>query len=112
MARNVPYQRGAHDRAGNARVSMKCSPKKLAKADTNLYHMMRLCQAETTSQNTVNWLKKLAEFNESHPTTHERVEKREADALNDLAVVVGFIQDHSLAISMSNESLMPPKNSP
>ncbi|KAH6618229.1 hypothetical protein B0J18DRAFT_274395 [Chaetomium sp. MPI-SDFR-AT-0129] len=97
-------QSGAHDRAGNARVSMKCNLKKLAKADAQLYYMMHLCQAETTPQDAVNWLKKLAEFNESHPTAREQMEEREADALNDLAVVVGFIQDLSPAISMPSVS--------
>ncbi|KAK4234055.1 hypothetical protein C8A03DRAFT_38185 [Achaetomium macrosporum] len=93
-------QSGAHDRAGNAGVSMKCNMKKLAKADAQLHYMMRLCQAETTPQDAVNWLRKLAGFNESHPTARERIEEREADALNDLAVIVGFIQDLSPAISM------------
>ena len=97
-------QPGAHDRASNARVSMKCNLKKLAKADAQLYCMMRLCQAETTPQDAVNWLKKLAEFNESHPMARERMGEREADTLNDLAIVVGFIQDLSLVISMPSLS--------
>ncbi|KAK4234342.1 ipa protein [Achaetomium macrosporum] len=93
-------QSGAHDRAGNAGVFMRCNLKKLAKADAQLHYMMRLCQAETTPQDAANWLRKVAEFNESHPMARERIEEREADALNDLAVIVGFIHDLSPAISM------------
>lgn len=97
-------QPGAYDKAGNAQVSMKCNLKKLAKADKQLYYMMRLCQAETTPKDAADWLKKLAEFTESHPTAREQMGEREADALNDLAVVVGFIQDLSLLVSMPSLS--------
>jgi hypothetical protein len=97
-------QSGAHDKAGNARVSMNCNLKKLAKSDAQLYYMMRLCQAETTPEDAVDWLKKLANFNQSHPMAWERMEESEAGALNDLAVVVGFIQDLSPAISLPSVS--------
>jgi hypothetical protein len=97
-------QAGAHDQAGNARVSMNCNLKKLAKSDAQLYYMMRLCQAETTPEDAVDWLKKLANFNQSHPMAWERMEESEAGALNDLAVVVGFIQDLSPAISLPSVS--------
>ena len=53
---------------------MNCNLKKLAKSDAQLYYMMRLCQAETTPKDAVDWLKKLANFNESHPMARERME--------------------------------------
>jgi hypothetical protein len=94
----------AYDEAGNARVSMKCNHKKLAKADPQLHVMMRLCQGETTAAEAGDWLRKLAEFNESHPAVRDRMEEREMEALGDLAVVVGFIHDLSPAISMPSLS--------
>ena len=33
---------------------MKCNLKKLAKADTQLYYTMRLCEAETTPKDAVD----------------------------------------------------------
>ena len=98
-------QPDVYDRAGNARVSMKCNLKKLAKTDAHLYYLMRLCQAETTAHDAVDWFKKLAEYNDSHPADQEPMEEREVDALNDLAVVVGFIQDLSRAVSTPPVSL-------
>jgi hypothetical protein len=65
--------------------------------------MMRLCQADTSPQDAIGWLKQLAEFNESHPMVRERMVEW-VDAINDLAVVVGFIQDLSSAISMPSVS--------
>ncbi|KAK3898348.1 ipa protein [Staphylotrichum tortipilum] len=97
-------QAGAYDRAGNARVDMNCNLKKLAKADPQLYYMMRLCQPETTPGDATDWLKKLAEFNESHPAVRDRIEEREVGALNDLIVVVSFVQDLAPAISMPSLS--------
>ncbi len=83
---------------------MKCNLKKLAKTDAQIYYMMRLCQAETTPQDAAHWLKKLAAFNESNPEARERIVEWETNALNDLAVVVGFIQDLSPAASMPSVS--------
>ncbi|KAK4150048.1 ipa protein [Chaetomidium leptoderma] len=97
-------QSGAYDKAGNARVSAKCNPDDLARADPLLHYMMRLCQPEINAHKSVEWLKRLADFNESHPTERERMEERETDALSDLAVVVGFVQDLSPAISMPSLS--------
>lgn len=97
-------QPGARDNAGNVLVSMKCNLKKLAKADPQLHYLMRLCHAETTPQDAVGWLKKLTEFNESHPMVRERMVEREVDAINDLAIVVGFILDLFSAISMPSVS--------
>ncbi|KAH6847221.1 hypothetical protein B0I37DRAFT_445508 [Chaetomium sp. MPI-CAGE-AT-0009] len=97
-------QPGAHDRVGNARVFIKCNLKKLAKADAQLYYIMRLCQPETTPHDAVGWLKKLTEFHDSHPTARDRLDAGETDALNDLAVVISFIHDLSPAISMPSVS--------
>ncbi len=97
-------QPGVYDGAGRARVATKCNLKKLAKADAQLYYVMRLCQADTTPQDAVDWLKKLAAYHEAHPAAQERMVESEADALADLAVVVGFIQDLSRAVSMPSVS--------
>ncbi|KAL2134931.1 hypothetical protein VTI74DRAFT_10424 [Chaetomium olivicolor] len=53
---------------------------------------------------------KLAELNESHPTARGRMEESEADTLNDLAVVVGFIQDQVdlLDFALPIDSLLEP----
>ncbi|KAK4140035.1 uncharacterized protein C8A04DRAFT_40239 [Dichotomopilus funicola] len=62
-----------HDKAGNALVSMNCNMKKLAKTDTQLFYMMRLCSPETTPR-------KLAI-------------SKEVEGLGELIIITSFIQD-------------------
>lgn len=57
-------------------------------------------RGDTSAKQSVEWLKKLAEFNKSDPTAQDRLLERETDALSDLVVVAGFIQDLSTAIPM------------
>lgn len=94
----------AYDNAGNARVSMKGNPADLTVADPQLHYMLRLCQAETTASKAVDWVKKLSDLHEAHPTEREKLGEREADALGDLAVIIEFIQDLSPVISMPSLS--------
>ncbi|KAG7293536.1 hypothetical protein NEMBOFW57_003588 [Staphylotrichum longicolle] len=93
-------QPGSFDNVGNAVVSMKCNLGKLAKSDAHLHFIMRLCDPGTSAKQSIEWLKKLAEFNKSDPTAQDRLLERETDALSGLVLVVGFIQDLSTAISM------------
>jgi hypothetical protein len=97
-------QPGAFDEIGNAAVSMKCNLGKLAKSDPQLHSVMRLCQPEASAQQSAEWLKKLAELNESDPTAQDRLLEGETDALSDLVVAVGFIRDISAAIPMPQVS--------
>ncbi|GAB1309966.1 hypothetical protein MFIFM68171_00176 [Madurella fahalii] len=94
---------GVHDNTGNARVSMK-DIKNGAGSNAQLQPMLALCRANTTSSAAADCLKNLAQRHELHPMEREELEGREADALCDLAVVVGFIQDLSPAISMPSLS--------
>lgn len=66
--------------------------------------MLRLCQPETTATKAVDWVKKLADLHQAHPTEREKLSEGEADSLSDLAVIIGFIQDLSPVISMPSLS--------
>jgi len=90
----------AYDQAGNARVNMKGSPDELTRTDPQLHYVLRLCQDETDARRAVDWIKRLTELHEAHPEERERLSDREADALSDLAAIIGFIWEVSPAISM------------
>ncbi|EJT76681.1 hypothetical protein GGTG_06597 [Gaeumannomyces tritici R3-111a-1] len=90
----------AYDRAGNARVSMKGSPEDLTRADPQLHYVLRLCQDTTDASKAVDWITKLTELHEAHPEERKRLSNEEADALSDLAAIIGFTWEVSPAISM------------
>jgi hypothetical protein len=83
---------------------MKGNPENLTRADPQLHFMLRLCQSETNAIHAVDWLKRLGNLHESHPLEREMLQEREADALGDLAVIAGFIQDVSSVVSMPSFS--------
>lgn len=92
------------DKVGNARVTMKGNPETLTRADPQLHYMLRLCQAQTNPSQATEWLKKLAGLHDNHPTERDKLHEREVDALCDLAIVIGFIQDLSSTISIPSVS--------
>ncbi|KAJ9136586.1 hypothetical protein NKR23_g9694 [Pleurostoma richardsiae] len=89
-----------NNRAGVAHVTMKGKPEAHTRSNPQLHYMLRLCQTETTASKAVDWMKMLIDLQEAHPEKREMLEEREADALCDLAVIVGFIHDLSPVISM------------
>lgn len=93
-------QSGAPDKAGNVRLGMRGKIDDLAATDPQLRYILRLCQPETNVQTATEWLNKLADHNKWVPGARARIAERETDALNELAVVVSFVQDLSSAISM------------
>jgi hypothetical protein len=82
-----------YDSAGNPRVGIKGKPEDIATSDPQLHYMLRLCQPKLTIPNATTCLTKLSEYHTSHPQKWEELEDREADALGDLAIIIGFIQD-------------------
>ncbi|KAL8377537.1 hypothetical protein RB595_008289 [Gaeumannomyces hyphopodioides] len=90
----------AYDRAGNARVNMKGSPEELTRTDPQLHYVLRLCQDTTDACKAVDWITRLTELHEAHPEERKRLSDGEADALSDLAAIIGFIWEVSPAISM------------
>ncbi|KAF9873519.1 hypothetical protein CkaCkLH20_08978 [Colletotrichum karsti] len=90
----------AYDKAGNARLSMKCKPEELMIADPQLHYLLRLCQSETTAAKAIDWMKKLGDLYMTRPSERERIEERQAEAFFALAVITGFVQDLSSAVSL------------
>ncbi|KAH9229407.1 hypothetical protein K456DRAFT_40284 [Colletotrichum gloeosporioides 23] len=90
----------AYDNAGNARLAMKGKPEDLTRSDPLFSYLLRLCQPSTAPSNATDWLKKLGDLYTAHPTERERLDERQADALFDLAVIVGFVQDLSSAVTV------------
>ncbi|SPO01572.1 uncharacterized protein DNG_04245 [Cephalotrichum gorgonifer] len=84
----------AFDKAGNPRVGMKgkAKPEDLTRSNPQLHYMLRLCQSETTPAKAIEWIRKLAELHEAHPSQREQLFEREVDALSDLVVIATFIQ--------------------
>lgn len=83
----------AQDSGGIARVIMKGNPDDLTRVDPQLHYMLRLCQSQTNASEAGEWLQKLNNLHQSHPTEREKLTEREADALSDLVVIVGFSQE-------------------
>ncbi|EXJ78100.1 hypothetical protein A1O3_09261 [Capronia epimyces CBS 606.96] len=90
----------AYDKAGNARVNMKGDPGALTRTDPQLHYMLRLCQSETTASKATDWMKKLGDLHDTHPSEREKLEEREVVSLGDLAITTAFIQDLSAVVSM------------
>ncbi|KAH7234142.1 hypothetical protein B0J15DRAFT_571794 [Fusarium solani] len=88
------------DKAGNARLHMKVNAEELTRSDPQCHYLLRLCQSETTAAKAAEWLKKLGELYASHPSERERLVEREAESLDDLALVTGFVQDLTSSTSL------------
>ncbi|KIW25228.1 uncharacterized protein PV07_08424 [Cladophialophora immunda] len=93
-----------YDKAGNARVTMKGDPESLTRTDPQLHYMLRLCQPESDALKATEWMKKLSDLHNAHPSEREKLEEREADSLGDLAVITSFVQVLSPSISMPSLS--------
>ena len=93
-----------YDKAGNARVIMNADPEVLTRTDPQLHYMLRLCQPETNVLRAADWMKKLSNLHEAHPSERAKLEEREADSLSDLAIITSFVQDLSRVISMPSLS--------
>ena len=93
-----------YDKVGNARVAMNGDPEILTRSDPQLHYMLRLCQLETDALKATDWIKKLSDLHEAHPSEREKTQAREADSVGDLAIITSFIQDISPAISMPSLS--------
>lgn len=91
---------GRFDAYGNARIAMKGNPEELLRSDAQLHYVLRLCQADTTSTKAIDWVTKLANLHETHPSERERLEESDIDSLADLVIIIGFIQDLSSVSSL------------
>jgi hypothetical protein len=89
-----------HDKAGNARVILKKKPEELTRADPQLHYILRLCQPETTPSSACDWIKKLGELHDSHPTEREKLGEEETGALSELAVIIAFVHELSPILAM------------
>ncbi|KAL2107278.1 hypothetical protein VUR80DRAFT_5445 [Thermomyces stellatus] len=94
----------ALDKAGNARVAMEGKPEDHTRSDPQLHYILRLCQAETNAVKAMDWVKKLSDLHEAHPSERERLFEGEVDAFCDLVVMATFIQDVTSAISLPSLS--------
>jgi hypothetical protein len=78
---------------GHARVKMKAKPDALARMDSYLNYVLRLCQPETDFSRAIYCIKKLDRLRQTHPEEREEMMlESEFDALSDLAVTTSFIQ--------------------
>ncbi|KAI0904173.1 hypothetical protein F4823DRAFT_615865 [Ustulina deusta] len=84
---------------GNARITLKGKPETLAAGDEQLHYLLRLCQTEVTASKAVDFLTKLGELHNTHPSKRDDLKSGEIDALGDLAVIVAFIQSLSSTVS-------------
>ncbi len=95
---------GAKDKAGYAKVAVKCDPEVLTRVDPQLHYMLQLCNPNINATKAVEWMKKLGDLYSAHPEERKKLSERESDALCDLAIVVYFIQDLAPVISMPSLS--------
>ncbi|KAF6827695.1 ipa protein [Colletotrichum musicola] len=90
----------AVDAAGNPRVTLKGKPEDFLRTDPHLHHVLRLSHPDTDATKAVDVIKKLSELHQAHPAERERLTVGEAKSLGELAVIVAFIKDLSLAASI------------
>ncbi|TLD34354.1 hypothetical protein PspLS_01215 [Pyricularia sp. CBS 133598] len=88
------------DKQGNERVNMKGDPEEFFRSDPQLHYLLRLCQAETTAPKAVGWVIKLSALHVNHPEEEAKMEAREAQALDDMVAITGFMRDLSPVVSM------------
>ncbi|KAL7914656.1 hypothetical protein GGI35DRAFT_488720 [Trichoderma velutinum] len=94
----------AYDEAGNPRVVMKVKPEELTGGNSHLQYMLRLCQSQTHASQAVQWIDKLDDLYKSHPSDWKPLQEREMDALAELILVVAFIQELSIVLSIPSLS--------
>ncbi|KAK2022527.1 hypothetical protein LX32DRAFT_710102 [Colletotrichum zoysiae] len=90
----------AYDNAGNARVTLKGNPGDLTRSDPQLHYALRLCYPDTTASKAVEWLKKLTDVRENHPSEREKLSEGGFESLCNLAITVGFFQDLSRTLKL------------
>lgn len=93
-----------YDKAGNVRVSIKGNPENLTRSDPQLHYVLRLCQPATNASKAVDWVRKLSDLHERFPQEQEKLEGTELEALNDMSIILAFIQDLSSVASVPNLS--------
>ena len=79
---------------------MKGDQESLTRTDPQLRYLLRLCQPETKALKATEWMMKLGDLYEAHPSELQKLEEKEADSLSDLAVVTSFMQSLSPVISL------------
>ncbi|WQF78144.1 hypothetical protein CDEST_03158 [Colletotrichum destructivum] len=90
----------AYDSVGNPRVTLKGNPGDLTRSNPQLHYVLRLCQPDTTASKAVEWLKKLADLHQAHPSERENLDESEFESLCDLAIAIVFVQDLSRTVTM------------
>ncbi|KAK2037282.1 hypothetical protein LZ31DRAFT_612436 [Colletotrichum somersetense] len=90
----------AYDSAGNARVTLKGNPGDLTRSDPQLHYVLRLCHPDTTASKAVEWLKKLTDLQQAHPSEREKLDEGEFESFCKLAITVAFIQDLSKTVTL------------
>jgi hypothetical protein len=90
---------------GTPRVTMKIKPETLTRNSPQLHYMLRLCQAETDAAKAIDWIKKLDNLHQAHPSERATMEEREFDSLCDLAAIAGFVQSLSASVSLPSTKL-------
>ncbi|KAK5651862.1 hypothetical protein OQA88_11631 [Cercophora sp. LCS_1] len=90
--------------AGSTRVVIKGNPEDLARTDPQLYYILRLCEPEATAAEAVDWVVKLDDLHNSHPSECERLAKGVLEGFGDLAAIVSFIYASSETLSMPSPS--------
>ncbi|KAJ0166992.1 hypothetical protein CTA2_4876 [Colletotrichum tanaceti] len=90
----------AYDSAGNPRVTLKGNPGDLTRSNPQLHYVLRLCHPDTTASKAVEWLKKLTDLHQAHPSERENLGEGEFESLCDLATAIVFVQDLSRTVKM------------
>ncbi|CCF42619.1 hypothetical protein CH063_02879 [Colletotrichum higginsianum] len=90
----------AYDSVGNPRVTLKGNPGDLTRSNPQLHYVLRLCHPDTTASKAVEWLKKLADLHQSHPSERENLDESEFESLCDLAIAIVFVQDLPRTVTM------------
>ncbi|KAK6226832.1 hypothetical protein QIS74_00387 [Colletotrichum tabaci] len=67
----------AYDSVGNPRVTLKGNPGDLTRSNPQLHYVLRLCHPDTTASKAVEWLKKLADLHQAHPSERENLDESE-----------------------------------
>ncbi|EED12217.1 hypothetical protein TSTA_002810 [Talaromyces stipitatus ATCC 10500] len=89
------------------RVTLKNIPDRLQKEDQQLHYILRLCQPETDTTQAVRWITMLDQLHHKQPIELDRLEKREYNALGEIATTVNII--NALIISLKLPSASPKK---
>jgi hypothetical protein len=95
---------GVYDN-GIPRVNMKVKPETLTRDNPRLHYMLRLCQAETDASKAVDWIQKLDDLYQAHPSERDEMEEREFECFGDLAVITSFIQSLSVSLPLPSPKL-------